>query len=156
MAKNSANRDRGISQFMPDSPLPPCELCQTFPIILRKETLLLRFDRRIAKLSPGRRRKKLERLRDDVPRGSDQKRPTGVRSKPANGSGPELLEVVPDRELSEQGKSGLFPQSSPKNAFRSPPARFLEVVHGSSHGFSGPEWSVCDLVLQLRGPHLRM
>jgi hypothetical protein len=90
------------------------------------------------------------------PRGSVQKRPTGVRSKPANGSGPELLEVVPDRELSKQGKSGLFPQSSPKNAFRSPQPRFLEVVHGSSHGFSGAEGSVCDLVLQLRGPHLRM
>ena len=90
------------------------------------------------------------------PRGSVQKRPTGVSSKPANGSGPELLEVVPDRKLSKQGKSGLFPQSSPKNAFRSPQPRFLEVVHGSSHGFSGAEWSVCDLVLQLRGPHLRM
>jgi len=33
------------------------------------------------------------------PRGSVQKRPTGVRSKPANGSGPELLEVVPDHGL---------------------------------------------------------
>jgi hypothetical protein len=68
MAKNCANRDRRISQFMPDSPLPPCELCQTFPIILRKGTLISRFDRRIAKLSPGRRGKKLERLRHDVSR----------------------------------------------------------------------------------------
>jgi len=68
----------------------------------------------------------------------------------------KLLEVVPDRELSKQGKSGLFPQSSKNNAFRSPQPRFLEVPHGSSHGFSGAEGSVCDLVLQLRGPHLRM
>jgi hypothetical protein len=90
------------------------------------------------------------------PRGSVQKRPTGVISKPANGSGPELLEVVRDRELSKQGKSGLFPQSSKKVAFRSPLPRFLEVAHGSGHGFSGAEGSVCNLVLQLRGPHLRM
>src|SRR5215469_17462307 len=48
------------------------------------------------------------------PRGSVQKRPTGVISKPANGSGSELLKVVPDRELSKQGKSGLFPQSFKK------------------------------------------
>ena len=39
---------------------------------------------------------------------------SGVISKPANESGPELLEVVPDRELSKQGKSGLFPRSSKK------------------------------------------
>src|ERR1700745_2552763 len=90
------------------------------------------------------------------PRGSVQKRPTGVRSKPANGSGPELLEVVPDRELSKQGKSSFFPQSSKKDAFRSPQPRFLEVSDVSSHGFSGAEGSVCDFVLQLRGPHLRM
>src|SRR5690348_7440842 len=49
-----------------------------------------------------------------APRGSVQKRPGRVRSKPANGSGPELLGVVPDRELSQQGKSRLFPQSSKK------------------------------------------
>ena len=90
------------------------------------------------------------------PRGSVQKRPSGVISKPANGSGPELLEVVLDRELSKQGKSGFFPQSFKKNAFRSLQPRFLEVAHGSGHGFSGAEGSVCDLVLQLRGPHLRM
>src|SRR5215467_1853437 len=90
------------------------------------------------------------------PRGSVQKRPTGVISKPANGSGSELLKVVPDRELSKQGKSGLFPQSFKKNAFRSPLPCFLEVAYGSGHGFSGAEGSVCDLVLQLRGPHLRM
>jgi hypothetical protein len=54
------------------------------------------------------------------PRGSVQMRPTGVSSKPANGSGPELLGVVPDRELAQQGKSGLFSQSSKKSAFRSP------------------------------------
>jgi hypothetical protein len=48
----------------------------------------------------------------------------GVISKPANGSGPELLEVVPDRGLSKQGKSGLFLQSSKKIAFRSPQPRF--------------------------------
>jgi hypothetical protein len=49
-----------------------------------------------------------------LPRGSVQKRPTGVSSKPANGSGPERLEVVPDHELAMQGKIGLFPQSSKK------------------------------------------
>lgn len=76
------------------------------------------------------------------PRGSVQKRPTGVISKPANGSGPKRLEVVPDRVLSKQGKSGLFPRSSKKIAFRSPQPRFLEVAHGSSHGFSGAEESV--------------
>ena len=90
------------------------------------------------------------------PRGSVQKRPTGVSSKPANGSGPERLEVVPDRELSTQGKTSLFPQSSRKIAFRSLQPRFLEVAHGSGHGFSGAERSVGNLVLQLRGPHLRM
>src|SRR5262249_9673142 len=90
------------------------------------------------------------------PRGSVQNRPIGVSSKPANGSGPELLEVVPDHECSKQGKSGLFPQSAKKIAFRRPQPRFLEVAHGSSHGFSGAEGSVCNLVLQLRGPHLRM
>ena len=92
----------------------------------------------------------------ELPRGSVQKRPTGVISKPANGSGSELLKVVPDRKLSKQGKSGLFPQSFKKNAFRSPLPCFLEVAYGSGHGFSGAEGSVCDLVLQLRGPHLRM
>jgi hypothetical protein len=91
-----------------------------------------------------------------LPRGSVQKRPTGVRSKPANGSGPELLEVLPDRELLKQGKSGFSPQSSKKVAFRSPQPRFLEVAQGSGHGLSGAEGSICDLVLQLRGPHLRM
>src|SRR3974390_336677 len=90
------------------------------------------------------------------PRGSVQKRPSGVSSKPANGSGPELLEVVPDRELLEQGKSGLFPQSSKKIAFRSPKPYFLGVAHGSGHGFSDAGGSVCNLVLQLRGPHLRI
>src|SRR5215471_15284463 len=90
------------------------------------------------------------------PRGSVQRRPTGVRSKPANGSGPELLEVLPDRELLKQGKSGFSPQSPKKIAFRSPQPRFFEVAYGSGHGFSGAEGSVCDLVLQLRGPHLRM
>ena len=92
----------------------------------------------------------------ECPRGSVQKRPTGVISKPANGSGPELLEVVPDRELSKQGKSVFFLKAPKKNAFRSPQPRFLEVPHVSSQGFSGAEGSVCDLVLQLRGPHLRM
>ena len=57
-------------------------------------------------------RPKGSRRRD--PRGSVQKRPTGVISKPANGSGSELSKVVPDRELSKQGKSGLFPQSFKK------------------------------------------
>ena len=75
------------------------------------------------------------------PRGSVQKRPTGVRSKPANGSGPELLEVVPDRELSHQGKSGLFPESAKKITFRSPQPRFLKVTHGSGYGFSGASFS---------------
>ena len=41
----------------------------------------------------------------DAPRGSVQKRPTGVRSKPANGSGPEPVEVLADRELFRQGES---------------------------------------------------
>ena len=99
-------------------------------------------------------RPKGSRRRD--PRGSVQKRPTGVISKPANGSGSELSKVVPDRELSKQGKSGLFPQSPKKIAFRSPQPRFLKVAYGSGHSFSGAEGSVCDLVLQLRGPHLRM
>src|SRR6516162_6109776 len=39
---------------------------------------------------------------------------SGVISKAANGSGSELSKVVPDRELSKQGKSGLFPQSFKK------------------------------------------
>ena len=90
------------------------------------------------------------------PRGSVQKRPTGVSSKPANGSGPERLEVVPDRELAMQGKTGLFPQSSKKIVLRRPQPRFLEAAHGSGHGFSDAWGSVGDLVLQLRGPHLRM
>jgi len=89
---------------------------------------------------------------------------SGVSSKAANWgqiktgqrSGPELLEVLPDHELSKQGKSGLFPQSPKKIAFRSPQPRFLKVAYGSGHSFSGAEGSVCDLVLQLRGPHLRM
>jgi hypothetical protein len=93
---------------------------------------------------------------ESVPRGSVQKRPTGVRSKAANGSGPEPLEVVPDRKLFKQGKSGLFPQSAEKIASGSPLPRFLEVAHGSGHGFSGAKRSVGDLVRQLRGPHLRM
>jgi hypothetical protein len=91
-----------------------------------------------------------------TPRGSVQKRPTGVSSKPANGSGPERLEVVPDPELAMQGKTGLFPQSSKKISLRRPQPRFFEVAHGSGHGFSDAEGSVGDLVLQLRGPHLRM
>ena len=37
-----------------------------------------------------------------------------------------------------------------KSAFRSLEPRFLEVAHGSGHGFSGAE-AVCDLVPQLRG-----
>ena len=90
------------------------------------------------------------------PRGSVQKRPTGVSSKPANGSGPERLEVVPDHELAMQGKTGLFPQSSKKIVLRRPQPRFLEAAHGSGHGFSDAWGSVGDLVLQLRGPHLRM
>src|ERR1700681_197215 len=90
------------------------------------------------------------------PRGSVQKRPTGVSSKPANGSGPERLEVVPDRELAMQGKTGLFPQSSKKISLRRPQPRFVDVAHGSGHGFSDAEGSVGNLVLQLRGPHLRM
>lgn len=55
-----------------------------------------------------------------------------------------------------QGKTSLFPQSSKKIAFRRPQPRFVEGAHGSGHGFSDAEGSVCDLVLQLRGPHLRM
>jgi hypothetical protein len=89
---------------------------------------------------------------------------SGVSSKAANWGQfktgqrkwPERLEVVPDHELAMQGKTGLFAQSSKKVAFRSPQPRFLEIAHGSGHGFSGAEGSVGDLVLQLRGPHLRM
>ena len=73
------------------------------------------------------------------PRGSVQKRPTGVISKPANGSGPELLEVVPDRELSKQGKSDFFLKACKKIGFRSQRPRFLEVPLVSSQGFSGAE-----------------
>jgi hypothetical protein len=89
---------------------------------------------------------------------------SGVSSKAANWgqfktgqrSGPERLEVVPDRELAMQGKTGLFPQSSKKIVLRRPQPRFLEAAHGSGHGFSDAWGSVGDLVLQLRGPHLRM
>src|SRR6516165_9772967 len=90
------------------------------------------------------------------PRGSVQKRPSGVSSKPDNGSGPELLDVVPGHRLSIKLNRNFFLRSSKKIAFRSPWPHFLEVAHGSGHGFSDAGGSVCNLVLQLRGPHLRI
>ena len=90
------------------------------------------------------------------PRGSVQKRPTGVISKPANGSGAELLEVVPDRELSKQGKSVFFLKASKKTHSEVRSRVFSRSPMVLGHGFSGAEGSVCNFVLQLRGPHLRI
>jgi hypothetical protein len=68
VANNVRHRDQQISEFIPDPALPPCELCQFFPVALKSEDLVRRLDRRIAKRKPGPRRKKLERLRHDLSR----------------------------------------------------------------------------------------
>jgi hypothetical protein len=65
---NVRHRDQQISEFIPDPALPPCELCQFFPVALKSEDLVRRLDRRIAKRKPGHRRQKLERLRDNLSR----------------------------------------------------------------------------------------
>src|SRR5215469_17571551 len=49
------------------------------------------------------------------PRGSVQKRPSGVSSKPANGSGPEQLDVVPGHRLSIKLNRNFFLRSSKKS-----------------------------------------
>jgi hypothetical protein len=68
VAKNVRHRDQQISEFIPDPALPPCELCQFFPVALKSEDLVRRLDCRIAKRKPGPRRQKLERLRHDLSR----------------------------------------------------------------------------------------
>ena len=49
------------------------------------------------------------------PQGSVQKRPTGVSSKPANGSGPEQLDLVPGHRLSIKLNRNFFLRSSKKS-----------------------------------------
>ena len=48
----------------------------------------------------------------------------GVSSKAANGSGPELLEVLPDSELFKQGLSGPTPDLIPNYVLD--PVRFVD------------------------------
>jgi hypothetical protein len=68
VANNARHRDREISEFIPDRALPPCELCQFFPVAVRTAAIVRRLDRKIAKREPGPRRQKLERLRQDLSR----------------------------------------------------------------------------------------
>ena len=55
----------------------------------------------------------------------------------------------------------IFPRSAKKISFTWPWLHFLEVSHSSGSGFSAGFWrgahcSAGNLVLQLRGPHLRI
>lgn len=63
MKDNRQDRDREISQFIPQPALPPCGLCHFFPIRLDADALIRRTDRQISKCKVGPRREKLERLR---------------------------------------------------------------------------------------------
>ncbi len=101
------------------------------------------------------------------PQWSGQKRPTVVRSKPANGCGPGLrCCTLPFAFLtsliSEISKWRAISSSKPeKISFTGPWVHFLKVSHSSGCGFlatfrRGAHCSAGNLVLQLRGPHLRI
>jgi hypothetical protein len=103
----------------------------------------------------------------EEPQWSGQKRPTVVRSKPANGCGPGLrcctLPFAFRASLiSEILKWRAIPSSRlEKSSFAGPWLHFLEVSHSSGRGFPasfrrGTHCSAGNLVLQLRGPHLRI
>src|SRR6266478_7982562 len=100
-----------------------------------------------------------------VPQGSLQNRPYGVTSKAANGRFPELRCCT----LSFAFRASLIceisrwrPISSSKLekiSFRWPWLHFLEAFHSGGRGFSAgfrAHGSAGNLVLQLRGPHLRI
>ncbi len=103
----------------------------------------------------------------NLPQWSGQKRPTVVRSKPANGCGPGLrCCTLPFAFLtsliSEISKWRAISSSKPeKISFTGPWVHFLKVSHSSGCGFlatfrRGAHCSAGNLVLQLRGPHLRI
>lgn len=68
MSNRGRERDEDISQFIPRQALPPCELCDFFPVHIRTDPLVRQLDRKIAKLEPGIRRQKLERRRQQLSR----------------------------------------------------------------------------------------
>jgi hypothetical protein len=101
-----------------------------------------------------------------LPQWSGQKRPTVVRSKPANGCGPGLrcctLPFAFRASLiSEISRWRAVSFSKPeKISFVGPWLHFLEVSRSSGRafpaGFRRDAHSAGNLVLQLRGPHLRI